>query len=476
VKVLLINPPVDRPLQSILPEEVESSRGAFPPLGLLYVAAAARAVPGVEVRVIDAQAEGLNAAGCGRAAAEWGADIVGLTVLTFTLLDAIDVAASIKREAPQALVIAGGPHAHLYPKETLALGQDTRVFDAVLRGEGEESFAALVAGWPGTKAAPPPGVWFRDGARGEPDVAPLIDNLDRLAFPARDLTRVDLYRSVLSPVSPITTMMSSRGCPYKCVFCDRPHLGKKFRARSAGNVVDEMEAAAALSCREVVFYDDTFSVDKDRVRAIADEVLHRGLKIAWDIRARVSDLDREDFDLCRRAGLCRVHFGVETGDPDILKALKKGITLDQARAAFAAARAAGLETLAYFMVGLPGETAATVARTAALAAELDPDYVHFSALIPFPGTPLYAEALSYGVIKRDVWAEFAAAPTPDFAPPLWEQNLDAAEIGAALAGLYRGFYRRPRVILRRLRRVRSFSGLMRGARMGARILSLKGNK
>lgn len=472
MKILLVNPPADRPLRSILPAEVEASRGAFPPLGLLYVAAAARAVPGVEVRVIDAQAEGLSAADCGRAAAEWGADLVGLTVLTFSLLDALDVAKAVKAARPEALVIAGGPHAHLFPKETLGLGP----FDAVLRGEGEESFAALVAGWPGTKAAPPPGVWWKDGPKGNPDVAPLIEGLDRLAFPARDLTKVDLYRSVLSPVSPITTMMSSRGCPYKCVFCDRPHLGKKFRPRGATSVVDEMEAAAGLGVREVVFYDDTFSVDKDRVRAIADEILRRGLRIAWDIRARVSDLGRDDFDLCRRAGLARVHFGVESGDPDILKALKKGITHDQARAAFKAAREAGLETLAYFMVGLPGETEATVARTAALAAELDPDFVHFSALIPFPGTPLYAEALSYGVIKRDVWAEFAANPTPDFAPPLWEQNLDAAAIGAALAGLYRGFYRQPRVILRRLKRVRSLSGLLRGARMGARILTLKGRK
>lgn len=472
MKVLLINPPAARPLRSILPEEVESSRGAFPPLGLLYVAAAARAVPEVEVRVIDAQAEGLAAADCGRAAAEWGADLVGMTVLTFSLLDAIDVATSVKHEAPQALVIAGGPHAHLFPKETLALGP----FDAVLGGEGEDSIAALLAGWPDTLKNPPPGLWWKDGAKGEPDVAPFIDDLDRLAFPARDLTRVDLYRSVLSPVAPITTMMSSRGCPYKCVFCDRPHLGKKFRPRSANSVVDEMEEASRLGVREVVFYDDTFTVDKDRVRRIADEILHRGLKIAWDIRARVSDLGADDFALCRRAGLARVHFGVESGDPEILKSLKKGITHDQARAAFKAARASGLETLAYFMVGLPGETEATVGRTAALARELDPDFVHFSALIPFPGTPLYAEALSYGIIKRDVWAEFAAAPTPDFAPPLWEQNLNAAEIGAALAGLYRGFYRQPHVILRRLKRVRSLSGLIRGARMGAKILSLRGGK
>ena len=472
MKVLLINPPANRPLRSILPGEVESSRGAFPPLGLLYVAAAARDVPGTDVRVIDAQAEGLTAADCGRAAAEWGADIIGMTVLTFTLLDAIDMATEVKRAAPRAQVIAGGPHAHLFPQETMTLGP----FDAVLRGEGEESFSALLAGWPETRKKPPPGMWWKDGAKGEPDIAPFIDNLDRLAFPARDLTKVNLYRSVLSSVAPITTMMSSRGCPYKCVFCDRPHLGKKFRPRTALNVVDEMEAAAGLGVREVVFYDDTFTVDKDRVRRIADEILHRGLQIAWDIRARVSDLQADDFALCRRAGLARVHFGVESGAPEILRSLKKGITHDQARSAFKAARAAGLETLAYFMVGLPGETESTVARTAALAAELDPDFVHFSALIPFPGTPLYADALARGIIKQDVWAEFAASPSADFVPPLWEENLKAPEIGVALAGLYRGFYRQPRVILRRLKRVRSLSGLMRGARMGVKIFSLKGTK
>lgn len=466
MKVLLVNPPAARPLRSILPPEVEESRGRFPPLGILYLAAAIADLPGVETRVVDAQAEELSAADVGRIAGAGGYDLVGITTLTFTLLDAIDVASAIKNERPEAVVIAGGPHAHLFPAETLALGP----IDAVARGEGEESFRALVAGWPGNKAAPPPGVWWKDGVRGEPKTAPPIEDLDRLRFPARELSAVARYFSVLTDRNPITTMMSSRGCPYKCVFCDRPHLGKRFRPRSAGNVVDEMEAAVRLGVREIVFYDDTFSVERERVRAIADEVLHRGLKIAWDIRARVSDLGREEFALCRRAGLARVHFGVESGDPDILRSLKKGITIAQAREAFAAARAAGLETLAYFMVGLPGETEVTLARTLALARELDPDFVHFAALIPFPGTPLYADALARGIIKRDVWAEFAAAPSPGFAPPLWEENLKTAEIRAALLALYRGFYRRPRVILRRLRRTRSLAGLWRGARMGARVL------
>lgn len=470
MKVLLVVPPNRRPLRSILPPEVEASRGLFPPLGILYLAAAAREQSGVEVSALDAQAEDLSSEEVAARVKAGGFDLVGITVLTFNLLDALDTANAIKAARPETTVIAGGPHAHLFPAETLALGP----FDAVLRGEGETSFAALLSGWPATREHPPAGVWWKAGGKGEPDVAPLIADLDGLEFPARELLQLPLYHSVLSGLRPITTMMSSRGCPYQCVFCDRPHLGKRFRARSAKNVADEMAVCAEAGVKEIVFYDDTFTVDRDRVREIAELILERDLKIAWDIRARVSDLKDDDYRLCRRAGLTRVHFGVESGDPDILRSLKKGITIEQAREAFRSARSAGLETLAYFMIGLPGETQTTLQRTQDLARELDPDYVHFSVLIPFPGTPLYRQGLERGIIKRDVWAEFAKFPRPDFTPPVWEENLQADEILAALSAMYRSFYLQPRVLLRRLRRVTSLPGLLHGARMGLRILSLKG--
>jgi anaerobic magnesium-protoporphyrin IX monomethyl ester cyclase len=472
MKVLLVNPPSLRPLRSILPPEVEDARGRFPPLGLLYLAGAIQDLPGVEVMVIDAQAEDLTAAEVGQRVARDGIDLVGITVLTFSLLDAIDVAAAVKAARPAAVVIAGGPHPHLYPEATLRLGP----LDAVVRGEGEESLRALIAGWPETSKTPPAGVWWKDGARGEPEVAPFIEQLDGLAFPARELSRVQLYHSVLSGARPITTMMSSRGCRHRCVFCDRPHLGKRFRARSAANVVDEMETCAGLGVREIVFYDDTFTTDPARVAAIAETIMARGLRLPWDIRARVSDLQPDDYRRARRAGLVRIHFGVETGDPDLLRSLQKGISLDQVRAAFRAARDAGLETLAYFMVGLPGETPATLQATLDLALELDPDYVHFSILIPFPGTPIYQQGLERGIIGHDVWAEFAADPRPDFTPPVWEEKMSSAELLTALARMYQAFYRRPRVVLRRLARVRSISGLGHGLRMGLRIFRLKGDR
>lgn len=470
MKVLLVNPPSRRPLKSILPPEVEAGRGLFPPLGILYLAASIRDLAGVEVSVVDAHAEGLSADRVALKVIEGGHDLVGITVMTFSLLDAMDVAMAVKAARPGAVVIAGGPHPHLFPEQTLSLGP----FDAVLRGEGEQSFRALLEGWPQAKDTPPPGVWWKNGKKGEPDAAPLIDDLDALTPPARDLTRVTLYHSVLSGLRPITTMMSSRGCPYQCVFCDRPHLGKKFRPRSAKSVVEEMEQCADMGIKEVVFYDDTFTVDRERVRAIAELLLERGVSIQWDIRARVSDLEADDYALCKRAGLARVHFGVESGDPAILKSLKKGITVEQARHAFVAAREAGLETLAYFMVGLPGETRETMQRTLDLARELSPDYVHFSALIPFPGTPLYQTGMERGIIKGDVWASFAASPRPEFTAPVWEENLDSDQIIEALARMYRKFYWQPRVIWRRLKGVQSIAGLIHGARMGSRILLMRG--
>jgi radical SAM superfamily enzyme YgiQ (UPF0313 family) len=472
MKVLLLNPPSRRPLKSILPPEVEKSRGLFPPLGILYTASAISGLSDIEVEVIDAHAENLGADDIARVVMKGGHNVVGISVLTFTLLDAMDTAVAIKAASPDTFIIAGGPHPHLFPEETLSLGP----FNAVMRGEGEISFKEFISNWPGSKDSPPPGISLKGGVKGGPEIAPFIDNLDDLAFPARHLSKIEIYHSVLSGLRPITTMMSSRGCPYKCVFCDRPHLGKKFRARSAKNVVDEMEECASLGIKEVVFYDDTFSVKKERVREIAELLIERNLNMAWDIRARVSDLEKSDYALCKKAGMSRVHFGVESGDPEILQALKKGISVEQAKKAFKSAREAGLETLAYFMVGLPGETRNSLDRTLGLAIELSPDYTHFSMLILFPGTPLYLEGLENEIIKNDVWLDFAKNPTSNFTPPAWEENLTSDEIVDALTIMYKKFYRRPEVLLRRLKGVTSLSGLINGARMGSKILFMKRQK
>jgi radical SAM superfamily enzyme YgiQ (UPF0313 family) len=464
MRVLLVNPPAHPAIRGILPPRVEFSRGAFPPLGILYLAAALRrAVPDTVVQAIDAPTSGESAQEIARYAGKGSFDLVGISVMTFTLLGAVETAAEIMRLRPRIPVVAGGPHAHLYPAETLQLG----LFDWVLRGEAEDTFPELVRrimekeelkGLAGLGEAPCPELIFK---------------LDELPFPARDLLPVEAYYSVLSGLRPITTLMSSRGCPYPCVFCDRPHLGKHFRSRSAKNVVDEMEECAGLGIREIVFYDDNLTHQRDRVREMAELILERKLPLSWDARARVGDLDAETYQLCARAGLRRIHFGVETGDPELLRLLRKGITHQQARQAFEESRAAGIETLAYFMIGIPGETEGTLSRTLQFARELEPDYIHFSILIPFPGTPVYAMGQERGIIPGDPWRDFARDPRPDFEPPLWIENLSAQELRRALRKLYRRFYLRPGYLLRRTARLRSLHQLRANLRMGLSILGLR---
>jgi anaerobic magnesium-protoporphyrin IX monomethyl ester cyclase len=202
-------------------------------------------------------------------------------------------------------------------------------------------------------------------------------------------------------------------------------------------------------------------------------LLEKKLGLAWDIRARVGDLSDRTYQLCRRAGLARIHFGVESGDETLLKDLCKGITIAQAKDAFQKAQKAGIETLAYFMVGIPGERENTIQRSVDLAKDLNPDYVHFSVMVPFPGTPVYQMALERGIIERDVWQEFAQGPGPDFQPPLWQEHLSREEILKAWVKVYRDFYIRPRYLARRLFRLSTWAGFRQSMRMGWRILSIR---
>ena len=307
-------------------------------------------------------------------------------------------------------------------------------------------------------------------------VRPLEDDLDRLPFPARHLTPYPKYSSVIARRAPITTMFTSRGCPYQCIFCDRPHLGKKFRARSAKNVVDEMEACVELGIREFLVYDDTFTIQRQRVLDVCDEITRRKLDIGWDIRARVNTVDEEMLRRLRQAHCERIHYGVEAGTDRVLKVLQKGITLEQARQAFRATKRAGISTLAYFMIGAPTETREEILQTIAFARSLDPDFVHITIVTPFPGTRLYFMGLEQGRFTHDFWREFAANPTTDFQPQYWEEHLTRDELQELVTHAYKSFYERPGYILRRLAQVRSVGELARKARAGVKVFLMRPGK
>jgi len=457
-------------IRTNVPSVVDDVTGLYPPLGVLYVAGAVEQAGRHEVSVVDAPAEGLDEQALELRLRAEQPDVVGIQAITFTILDAVQAAGAAKRACPGTTVVMGGPHVNLYPEETLELPD----VDFVLLGEGEgniNEFLDAIGGSGEMRAVP--GVVFRgtDGAAvyGPPNA--LIDDLDSLPLPARGLIDNTRYSSVLGKSKFLTTIMSSRGCPARCIFCDRPHLGKRFRARSAGSVVREMtECVERFGIDEFFFYDDTFTIDRQRVFDICEAVRRAGLKAFWDIRARVSNVDREVLTALRDAGCVRIHLGIESGNEKILKTIRKGVNLDKAREVFTICRELGIESLAYFMFGFPGEGHPEIRDTMEYALSIQCDYVHVAVTTPFPGTELYRRGLESGLYKKDYWREYARDPRPGFVPELWEEALTREELVSAMKELYRRFYRRPGYVLHQVSRVRSLPELARKSRAGLRLL------
>ena len=227
------------------------------------------------------------------------------------------------------------------------------------------------------------GLVFKDGKKTVFTAPPkLIDNLDKLPFPARRLTPWVKYNSILARKSIVTTMITSRGCPYQCIFCHKPYLGKKYRYHSARYVVEEIEACLNMGIEEIFIHDDIFTLDKKRVIEICRGILRRKLKFGWDVRSRVNNIDMEMLKMMKKAGCERIQYGVESGNQEVLNALRKGITIQQVRNAFKMTKSIGIKTLADFIIGSPKETEKEINDSLSLVADLDPDYVPFNEYAP----------------------------------------------------------------------------------------------
>ncbi|MBD3388584.1 MAG: radical SAM protein [Candidatus Altiarchaeales archaeon] len=469
MRVLFINPPDENMIDTEVPEILSRSRGCNPQLGMLYLASSL-VWAGHEVEVVDAQVEGLGYGDIRKRIVRSSPDVLGLSAMSFTLIDSLLTAEMAKEADPEVRVVMGGPHPTIYPVETASLEH----VDVAVSGEGEHTMVEVVDRFERCKPLKDVrGISYVECGRVvENGMSPFIEDLDSLPFPARELTPYRKYTSLLAKRSPITTLFSSRGCPYRCLFCDRPQMGKRFRARSASNVVDEMEECVGMGIREFLVYDDTFTVDRQRVLDICFEIRDRGLDIGWDIRARADSVDREMLSTLSRSGCERIHYGVESGNQGVLDTLCKGITLRQAEDAFRWASEAGIETLAYFIIGSPGETLKTFDETLDFALKLDPDFAHFSLMTPFPATDLYRLGLERGVIGEDYWRKFAESPSPGFRPPVWEEDLGRDQLVDLMKSAYKRFYLRPYYILERVRRVRSAGEMARKLRAGLRVIGM----
>ncbi len=365
---------------------VDRSQFRFPPLGVLYVAAAARAA-GHEVTVLDCTF--LTRREAARRALAAGAEVVGVSCLSTLEDDCFGMARLLRGRC--RLLVAGGPSPTCDPEEFLG------AFDVVVRGEGERTMVELLAALEsrGDLAAVPGVVTqTRVDAAGAAAVLaparPFADDVDALPFPARDLLPNEAYladgRRRFG--ASVTTVMSTRGCPFACDFCSNVVFGRSYRARAPRSVVDEAEQALALGYERISFADDVFTLEPGRVAAVCDEIERRGLRFAWECLGRVDGFDAETAHHLRAAGCDRVFFGIESGVDAVLRLMNKRTTVEQARNAVLTARAAGLRVGAFFILCYPGETDETVLRTLRFAASLPLDYLGLTVPYPLPGTGL----------------------------------------------------------------------------------------
>ncbi len=423
-----------------------------PPLGLAYLAGALRS-QGRPVEILDAYALGWSWRRFRDELARRRPDVLGLSAMT-PVADVAERAARVARPYAGRIVL-GGPHPTAVEHAALAACPE---LDHAVSGEGEGVIGPyldwVAAGEPGP---PPPGVI----ARGHPLVPGTPpEDLDTQPWPARDLLPWRRYRYLVATRPGFATMITSRGCPFRCSFCDKSVSGSRWRARSADSVADELaHLVRDLGVGFVNFYDDNFTLHRRRVLAICEAILARDLDLEWKCEARVDGVEPEMLGQMRRAGARVVAYGVESANPSTLKLLRKDVTIEKVRRAFALTREAGLRSMAYIILGAPGETPADVRRTLDFVQEIGADYVQFSTLTAFPGTPLF-EANASGassVTSNPVDSERARVTVSDLPPD---------ELAALLRLAWRGFYLRPRPIARIARDAVASGSLAEAARLG----------
>jgi len=456
---MLINPPDDSVIQGTIPPELGHSKlGCYPPLGLLYIASSLVSKhPDYEVKIIDAAVDNLNALQVGRAVEEWRPDIVGLSTYTFTLIDSLDVARIAKTVAPGTVVVVGGFHPTLYPRETLCCSPH---IDIAVRGEAEYTFCSIAeAIFAGSAVDCIPGVCTKKG-KGElhvSDQIPLVPDLDSLPFPDRRLTDYKKHSCALGAGGLSTSILSSRGCPFQCKYC---YINvRQYRLRSLDNLLAEIKECLTLGIEEYFFMDDLFNISKERILGFCQRVLQEGLKIKWCFRGRIDQIDEAVLQAARRAGCSRIHYGIESGVQSILARIGKKTSIQLASHITGLTRRYGIEVSSNIMIGLPGETRQDTEETIRFALDLSTDYLQASIFTPYPETPFYQEALKAGMYKQDYWRQFALRPSKDFKPHVWEEHYSPDELAAKLREFYLRFYLRARFLIRYLRHLTSVSSL-----------------
>jgi anaerobic magnesium-protoporphyrin IX monomethyl ester cyclase len=455
-KITLITPP---PLDTVLYGDLkfEGVDSVTPPLNLLSLAAYIRQF-GFVPSIVDGYANCYSIARILDKVAETKPDIIGITCTSPLFLSAVEIARAIKIRFQDITIIAGGPHITALPKESLRY----HCFDIAVIGEGEITLLELLEvirdGKPLNQVN---GIAYKIG--GEIKIThprERIVGLDVLPMPAWDLLPSlghPYHASIVgTKKNKSTPIITSRGCPGLCVFCDTSTFGRIYRFFSAEYVHNTMQHLMDnYGIDDYLIYDDTFCADKKRLKQICEGIIDRGWKITWQCCARIEQVNYELLRLMKKAGCWEIEYGIESGDPRVLKMMRKGVNLENARKTIKMTHDLGIEARGNFIFGNIGETRESLEKTIRFILSTDLDYIQQSFLTPYPGAYLYGIADNYGQFDPDF--RRMSNLTINFVP----HGLNKKVLKYYSRRLFLMFYLRPRIILRILKTIKNLESIRR---------------
>jgi len=377
----------------------------LPHLGLLMLAAVLRKA-GHSVRIIDASAQGLGYKETFEDVKKFQPDIIGFTAVTPSIIKTVKLASMMKEAYPSIPIVIGGPHFTAVQEQTL---QDYPVFDYGVVGEGEETMIELVEALSAGKT--PSNIsalaFRKNGEVRFTSPRPPIKDLDFLPFPAWEL--LDGFPSRYHPALfkykklPATHIISARGCPNKCIFCDTSVFSRQIRFHSSEYVLEMIGYLIKnFGIKEIIFEDDQFLIRKKRVARICEGILKAKWNISWCCSGRVNSADDPGLlRLMKRSGCWQISYGIESGSQKILNFAQKGITINQIKKAVRLTHEAGILSKGYFIFGLPYETEETMKKTILFARHIPLNDISAFTLTPFPGSEMYDIAEQHGTIDKD---------------------------------------------------------------------------
>lgn len=442
MRIVLVYPPIT--MMERYSSDIGNSGGRQIPLGIFYIASYLRQF-NHSVHIIDAEAGQYTEKQVVDQINDFNAQIVGISSTTVAFHRACELANQIKKCLPKLPIILGGSHITASVKDAMQAPD----FDFGVVGEGEVTIQCLIKALENNEdLSSIDGIAYRTDDRVYV-TAPrkYISDLDSLPFPAYDLL-ADFHLYTPPPCNykknPVANIITSRGCPNLCTFCDRSVFGRKLRQRSADNIAKEIEYLYHQhGVREIAFVDDTFTINTDRIISLFDILDRKKISFPWTCMSRINTVDFEFLKFIKSKGCWHISFGIESGDPTILKNIKKVISLKKAREVIQWCQQLGILSKGFFIIGNPGETLKTINQTIRTALDLPLDDVVVTLNTPLPGTDQYVDAMAAGKLVTMDWTKFNMW-NPVYIP----DGLTKNTLLEKHREFYRRFYLRPRILWR----------------------------